>query len=73
MTLVRRWCGKNPSVNHLHVFGCVVWDHILDDCKKKQDVKSRACIMMGYSKDSKAYQLFDPVKQRIIIRSNVFL
>jgi hypothetical protein len=46
------------------VFGCVSWAHISDDCKKKLDAKSHACIMMGYSKESKSYRLFDPVKQK---------
>jgi hypothetical protein len=23
MTPVKGWCGKNPSVGHLYVFGCV--------------------------------------------------
>jgi hypothetical protein len=62
VTLVKRWCGKNPSFNHLRVFRCVSWAHILDDCRNKLDAKSHACIMMGYSKESKAYRLFDPVK-----------
>jgi hypothetical protein len=62
MTPVERWCGKKPSVNHLHVFGCVSWAHISDDCRKKLDAKSHACIMMGYSEESKSYRLFDPVK-----------
>jgi hypothetical protein len=61
MTLVERWCGKKPSIGHLHVFGCVSWDHF-DDCRKKLDAKSHACIMMGYSEESKSYRLFDPVK-----------
>ena len=47
------------------------WEHILDDFKKKLDAKSHAYIMMAYSKELKAYQLFNPVKQHIIIKCNV--
>jgi len=72
VTLVEIWCGNNPSVDHLKFFGCVAWAHILDDCRKKLDAKSHACIMMGYSEEYKYYQLFDPIKQQIIIRRNVF-
>jgi hypothetical protein len=35
------------------------------------DIKTHACIMMGYSEESKSYQLSDPVKRQIIIRQNV--
>jgi hypothetical protein len=67
-TSVEQWCGKNPLVGHLHVFGCVSWAHISDDCRKNLDAKSHACILMRYSEDSKYYRLFDPMKKKIIIR-----
>ena len=71
MTLVKKWCGKNPSVGHLRTFGGVAWEHMYDSYRNKLDGKSHACIMMGYSKESNVYWLFDPVKQQIIIRRNV--
>jgi hypothetical protein len=54
------------------MFGCITWDHILDDKRKKLDAKSHACIMMGYSKESKAYKLFDLVKCEIICIGEMF-
>jgi hypothetical protein len=54
------------------VFGCVAWDHIRYNCRKKLDAKSHGCTMMGYSEESKSYLLFDPIKQHIIMRRNVF-
>jgi hypothetical protein len=54
------------------VFGCVSWAHISDDCRKKLDAKSHACIMTGYSEESEAYRLIDPIKRQIIIRQNVW-
>lgn len=62
MTPVERWYGKKSSVGHLRVFGFVSRAHILDDCRKKLDAKSRSCILMGYSEESKAYRLFDPIR-----------
>jgi hypothetical protein len=62
VTEVKRWCGNKPSFNYLCVFGCVVWAHIFDNCKKKLDAKNHACNMMGYYEESKAYQMFDHVK-----------
>ena len=58
-------CGRKPSINHLRTFGCVAWVHILDHYMNKLDAESYACIMIGYSKQSKSYRLFDPVKQQI--------
>jgi hypothetical protein len=55
VTPVEKWSSKKPSIGHLRMFGCVAWEHILDDYRKKLDAKSHACIMMGYSKESKAY------------------
>ena len=62
VTPIEKWCGKKTSIGHLRMFGCVSWAHILDDCKKKLDEKGHACIIMGYSKESKSYSLFDPIK-----------
>ena len=67
VTNVKKWCGKKPCIIHLKTFGCVSWEHILEDCRKKLDAKSHSHIMMGYSKDLRSYQLFDPVKQWILI------
>jgi len=36
------------------------------------DEKSHYCIMIGYSKYSKVYQLFDLIKWKIIIKQNVW-
>ena len=52
---IEKWCGKNPSIDHLRTFVCVAWDHIPDDYRHKLDARSHACIMMGYYEESKAY------------------
>ena len=62
VTPVERWCENKPSIDHLRILECVAWSHISDDYRKKLDAKSHACIMMGYSEESKAYRQFDPVK-----------
>lgn len=71
VTLIENWCGKNPSIGHLRTFGCVSWEHMLEDCGKKLDTKGHACIMMGHSNKLKSYRMFDPIKQQLIIRRNV--
>ena len=71
MTPIKKWCGKNPSIDHIRTFVSITLAHISNDCRKKLDSKIHACIMMHYSEESKYYQLFDLVKQKIIIRRNV--
>ena len=71
VTSIKKWCGNKPSIGHLTMFGCVPWEHVSNDCRKKLDEKSHSCIMMRYSEESKDYWLFVPVKQHIIIRNNV--
>ena len=63
VTPIKKWCGKKPSIVHIRMFGFFSLEHILDDCRNKLDAKSHACIMMGYSEESKSYRLFDPLKK----------
>jgi hypothetical protein len=71
MTPLEKWSGRKPSVRHLKMFGCIAWAHIPNDKRKKLDAKSHACIMVGYSNESKSYRLFDLVKQEVICRRDV--
>ena len=66
-----KWNGWKPDISNFKVFGCECWAHIPDHKQKKLDSKSHKCIFIGYSKDSKAYRLFDPSHQSVIIRRYV--
>ena len=61
------WSGKTPSLNHFKVWGCV--GHVLNpDPKDKLKAKTRRCLFVGYSENSKGYRLYDP-KEKVIIES----
>lgn len=64
MTLEEAWSGNKPSVEHFRVFGCVGYVHIPDVKRTKLDDKSVKCVMIGYSRESKAYKMFDPVEKK---------
>jgi hypothetical protein len=66
VTLVEKWSGRKPSLGHLRTFGCIEWDHILDDRREKLDANSHACIIMGYFEELKAHILFEYAKQEIV-------
>ena len=65
------WSGTKPSVAHFRVFGCVSYAHIPDNKQTKLDSKSLKCVLLGVSKESKAYRLYDPLSHKIIISRDV--
>ena len=71
MTPEEAWSGSKPSVSHFRVFGCISHVHIPDSKRTKLDDKSVKCVLLGVSEESKAYRLYDPVSQKIIISRDV--
>ena len=52
----KRLGGKTPH----EVFGCEAYAKIQDDERQsKLDFKSKRCIFLGYSQNTKAYRLLD--------------
>lgn len=56
------WYGKEPSYNHLRVFGCKAFVHIPKDERSKLEVKTKQYVFVGYSQDEFGYRLYDPVE-----------
>jgi hypothetical protein len=65
------WSGIKPPVHHFRVFGCITHAHVLDCKRSKLDDKSVKCVLLGISKESKAYRLYDPISQKIIVSKDV--
>ena len=53
MTPFEAWTGEKPNVEHLRLFGCAAYAHVAKDDRKKLDVKSRKCILLGYGTETK--------------------
>lgn len=60
-----------PKVSHLRVFQCIAYALVNSQARQKLDEKSKKCIFVGYSTQSKAYKLYDPVSGKIMISRNV--
>ncbi|GJU72671.1 putative E3 ubiquitin-protein ligase XBAT35 isoform X1 [Tanacetum coccineum] len=61
------WSGFKPSVAYFKVFGSIAYVHI-PDCKRiKLDDKSKKCVFIGVSEESKAYRLYDLVSKNFIV------
>ena len=65
------WSGVKPSVEYFKVFGCVSHVHVPDSKRKKLDDKSLSCVLLGVSEESKAYRLYEPVSQKILVSRDV--
>jgi transposase InsO family protein len=70
-TLEEAWSGIKPSVHHFRVFGYITHAHVLDCKRRKLDDKSVKCVLLGISKESKAYHLYDPISHKIIVSRDV--
>ena len=64
--LERVWTGKDVSYDHLRVFGCKAFFHILKDERSKLDVKAKPCIFLGYGHEEFGYRLWDPSSRKIV-------
>ena len=64
------WSGHKPSVYYFRVFGCISHIHVPDNTRLKL-AKSFKCILLGVCEESKAYSLFDPLSNKIIVSRDV--
>lgn len=68
------WSKKDLNLEHLKIFGCKAIMHVPKQHRKKLDAKSRECVFVGYSLDTKGYRLYDPISGTThIARDVVFL
>lgn len=65
------WSGNKPVVEHFRIFGCVAHVHIPDQRRIKLDDKSKKCMFLGVSDESKAWRLYDPVLKKIVVSKDV--
>lgn len=63
------WTGRKFDLNHLKIFGCLAYVHILKNLRSKWDTKGKPCIFIGYCEDTKGYRLFDLEEKGKIIRA----
>ena len=69
------WIGKEPSLNHLRVWGCPAEAKVFNPNIRKLDSKTVSCHFIGYPKKSKGYRFYCPDRPTkfIEIRHAVFL
>ena len=66
-----KYSGKIPDISDLKIFGCVVFVHIPKENRKKLDSKTLKCMFLGFDSESKAYHLYDQIRQKVVISWDV--
>ena len=70
-TLFEAWHGRKPSVSFLRTFGCI--GHIrktIPNLTKLED-KSTPMVFLGYTEGTKAYRLYDPREDKVLVSCDV--
>lgn len=60
------WSGVKPTVDYFRVFGCLAHVHVPDKRKRKLDDKSITYVLIGVSKESRGYQLYNPATGKVV-------
>lgn len=66
------WTGLKPSVSHLRVFGSLAYAHVMEQKRTKLEYRGETMVLMGYH-DTWAYKLYDPRRQRMVLRIDVVI
>lgn len=65
------WFNKDPSMDHLRIFGSEVYVHVPKEKRRKLDKKAKKGVFVGYSEDSKAYRVWIPEERKIEIARDI--
>jgi hypothetical protein len=60
------WTSKKPSFEHLRVFGCDAYVHVLKENRSMLDNKVEKCIFAGYKDGIKGYKLWNPETKKVV-------
>jgi hypothetical protein len=63
--------GKKPSVDHLRIFGSLVYIHVPKEKRTKLEPSGKKGTFVGYSETSKAYRIYVPGKKYIEVSRDV--
>jgi hypothetical protein len=63
--------GRRLDVEHISIFGCLTYSHVPSNRRAKLDPTTQQGILVGYSKVSKAYQIYIPSQRGVVVRRDV--
>ncbi|RVW51507.1 Retrovirus-related Pol polyprotein from transposon RE2 [Vitis vinifera] len=65
-----RLFAKQPSYDHLRIFGCVCFVHLPPHERHKLSAQSVRCAFLGYNMCQKGFVCYDPTLHRTLLRSS---
>src|SRR5271163_2661281 len=65
------WHGRKPSVDHLRIIWSDAYMHISKSKRTKLAQRAKKLKLIGYHDEKKAYRLWDPVAQNIVVSRDV--
>jgi len=65
------WFGYKPRLLNLKIFGCLCFSYIPQVKRDKLDKKAEPGIFVGYSNISKAYRIYLPQTDKVIISRDI--
>jgi hypothetical protein len=71
MTPQEAWYGYKLSVAHFRIFGCIAYAQVPEAKRRKLDDWGEKCIFVGYSEESKAYKLYNPLTNKVVVNRDV--
>ena len=71
MTPEEAFTGMRLDVEHIRIFGCLTFSHVLSEKRTKLDPTAQQGILAGYSEVSKAYRIHIPSLRRVVVSRDV--
>ena len=65
------WYGCKPNVSFLQTFGCIGHVRKTKPNLTKLEDRSTPMVFLGYAEGTKAYQLYDPCRDKILVSRDV--
>lgn len=62
---------KKPEIGLLQIFGSLAYCHVPDEKRSKLDQITENEYLVGYSRTSKAYRMYIPSSNKVVVRGDV--
>lgn len=73
ITPFEAWHGKKPETTLIRIFGSVCYSLVPDERRRKLDDKGELGIFLGYSTETKGYQVYMLSSRKLMIRRDVVI
>ena len=65
------WYGRKPSMSFVRTFGCIGHIRKTKPNLTKLEDRSTPIVFLGYAEGTKAYRLYDPYRDKVLVSHDV--